>query len=74
MLGQALGINPAEIQVEEATYTDWSNSCLELPKTNEVCLSVITPGFRIVLSFDSKLYEAHTTTNGLQVRWQEISQ
>ena len=73
-LGQALGINPADFQLEEVTYIDWSNSCLELPAENEVCLSVVTPGFKIILLFDSKLYEAHTTTNGLQVRWQEITQ
>jgi len=71
-LAQALGINAIEIQVEEVQYVNWNNSCLEMPAENEICLSVLTPGFRIILTFDSKRYEVHTTTDGLQVRWEEI--
>lgn len=68
-LGQALGVSATVFQLEEVEYTEWNNSCLEMPAEGEVCLPVLTPGFRIILSYSDKSYEAHTNLDGLQVRW-----
>ena len=68
-LGQALGVSVTVFQLEEVEYTEWNNSCLEMPADGEVCLPVLTPGFRIILSYSDKSYEAHTNLDGLQVRW-----
>ncbi len=72
-LGQALNVPPSNFQLGSVSHTNWNDSCLELPNENEVCSPVITPGFNITLSLDTTTYEVHTTEDGFQVRWKEVT-
>ena len=43
------GIPPDEIAVESLIAHEWRDSCLELPKPDEGCVDVITPGYYVRL-------------------------
>lgn len=61
-LSARLGIEAEVIAVTSATFTDWPNSCLGVESPNQICLQVITPGFKIVLEHGGTTYEYHTDT------------
>jgi hypothetical protein len=54
---------PAAIIVE-ATEQDWPDSCLGLARQDEVCLQVITPGFRVIIEQGGKRIEYHSARTG----------
>lgn len=47
---------------------DFPDSCLGVPKPDEVCEQVVTPGFSIQLVVDGLLYEYHTDNFGYDIR------
>jgi hypothetical protein len=47
---------------------DWSDACLELPKQNEGCAKVITPGYRVTMEADGKLIIYRTDRAGAIIR------
>lgn len=47
---------------------DFPDSCLGVPKPNEICEQVVTQGFRIQLVTDGMLYEYHTDAFGYDIR------
>lgn len=47
---------------------NWSNSCLGLMQPEDVCLEVITPGYRIVLRTPKGDYVYHTDATGKKFR------
>lgn len=54
-----------ELSVVEIEAVDWPNSCLGCAKPDQVCLMVITPGYRIKVQAGDDIYEVHTGTRGL---------
>lgn len=52
----------AEIRVQSAETIHWPDSCLGVPVPDQACLTVITPGFRIVLLHDQTAFVYHTDT------------
>lgn len=48
--------------------TDFPDSCLGVPKPNEVCEQVVTQGFRIYLVAQGLMYEYHTDAFGYDIR------
>lgn len=57
--------NSAILHFEVADFPD---SCLGVPKPNEVCEQVVTHGFRIQFVVDGLLYEYHTDVFGYDIR------
>lgn len=71
-LARILGITTASVAVVSYTRVEWRDSCLELPRSGEGCLTVITPGYLVVLSANGARYVAHTDLTGENIRWAPI--
>lgn len=69
-----LGVDPANIQVIGVEPVDWRNSCLGVEKPGEMCLDVITPGYRVVLEVDGQQVYVHTNQDGSVMRLTSDSQ
>jgi hypothetical protein len=72
-LSQIITIDPEIIEVVSAQQTTWSDSCLGLGGPDELCLQVITPGWKVTLSAQGKEYELHTNEDGSSVRLRQFS-
>ena len=59
-LAERSGRSPEEIEVLSVTSIDWPDACLGVPTNMEVCASVITPGYEVVLSLDDIMFTYHT--------------
>jgi hypothetical protein len=64
-----VGMDLTQIEVVSIEKVEWSDSCLGAAGSNEMCLEVITPGYRILLSANDQVYEYHTDLNGSLVRY-----
>jgi hypothetical protein len=70
-LANKLGLKTADVSIESTQQTQWTDSCLGAPQTGESCSQGALPGYRILLSANGKLYEAHTTKDGSTIRLME---
>lgn len=70
-LAMRLNIAPGEINVRSIDDVDWPDSCLGLPKQDEVCAEMIVNGYKTVMEHGGKTYEAHTNHDGSQIRFVE---
>jgi hypothetical protein len=61
-------MSPEAITVLKFEAVDFPNSCLGTPKPKEVCVQVVTQGFRIQLVALGLLYEYHTDAFGFDIR------
>lgn len=59
-----LGVPINEIDIERLDRQEWPDSCLGCPQPEEVCLDVITPGYRILLGGAANGFVYHTDTQG----------
>ena len=67
-LTQLLSVQPSQVEVVSAERTMWRDSCLGLATAGEMCLQVITPGYRVILQVGEKKYEIHTDERGEKLR------
>jgi hypothetical protein len=63
-LAQEIGIPEMEIMLKESQSMDWSDSCLGVPRPNEFCAQVITPGYRVIFSTPQGEYTFHSDRTG----------
>jgi hypothetical protein len=68
VLAQELGVKPDQILVVEVGEAEWPDSCLGLAGPGEMCLTVITPGYRMILEAEGEQYEVRTDLDGDTVR------
>jgi hypothetical protein len=66
-----LGVPPAEVEVLSYEMTEWPNACLGFEQPDELCVEVITPGWRIALRHDAAQIEVHTDLLGETIRWRQ---
>jgi hypothetical protein len=59
-LAQRLSISITQINLVEATETEWSDSSLGCPQPGMNYLQVITPGYLILLEVNAQIYEYHS--------------
>jgi len=59
-----------EVEVVEYEQVEWRDSCLGLADAGEMCMQVITPGWRVVLESGGKQYVYHTDQTGASIRLQ----
>lgn len=64
VLAQQLGLEPLQVRVLLAEAVDWSDACLGISVEGQVCVQVVTPGYRILLEVDGRQYEYHTDADG----------
>lgn len=67
-LAAELGVDLETVQVLSFEQEEWPDSCLGMAGPDEMCLQVITPGWRILLSANGETYEVHTDRTGDSVR------
>lgn len=67
-LADELDVPAHEVRVEGFTAENWPDACLGLPEPDEVCASVITPGFRVILSNEGQEYIVRTNESGSVLR------
>ena len=67
ILAMHLGVSEDSIQVGSYEHVDWPDACLGIHNPGQICASVITPGYRVVLSVDGQSYELHTNESGSAV-------
>ena len=64
--------NLEEIQVLAVESVMWRDSCLGITLEGMLCLEVITPGYRINLTWNDQVYEAHTNEDGSKVLFAQL--
>lgn len=67
-LAKQLDVGEETITVESVDPVEWPNSCLGCGGKDESCLTVITPGYRVMLEHEGKRYEMRTDLAGRSVR------
>ena len=63
-----LGVDPAEITVLSVEAVEWRNSCLGVDKLGEMCMDVITPGYRVLLDVNGQEVAVHTNQDASALR------
>jgi hypothetical protein len=63
-LSQQLSVSPDAIVIEEALAVEWPDSSLGCPEPDMAYLTVITPGYWIVLKAEGKEFYYHADTRG----------
>jgi hypothetical protein len=67
-LARQLDVDEEAITAERVEPVDWPNSCLGCGGKAESCLTVITPGYRVMLEHEGSVYEMRTDRVGRSVR------
>jgi hypothetical protein len=67
-LAGRLKLTPEQVQVKGVELVDWPDSCLDVHAASEKCAKVIIPGFRVLLTVGTVLYEYHTNADGRLLR------
>jgi hypothetical protein len=62
-------VDPAEFVITGLREEDWPDSCLGAGEPDEVCATVITPGWEIVIEYADTAYTYRTNTDGTAVRF-----
>jgi hypothetical protein len=68
MLVDQLKVDVDTIGLVSAEQVDWPNGCLGIQTPGVMCIQVISPGYRVVLSAGGIEYEFHTNETGDVVR------
>jgi anaerobic glycerol-3-phosphate dehydrogenase len=67
-LSQQKNISAADLTLQQVETVEWSDSCLDLPRPDELCAQAITPGFRVEFATPQKRYVVHTDRSGRLIR------
>lgn len=59
---------PADVIIIRFEPFNWPDTCLGVPRSNELCAQVVTSGFRVLLVANGLIYEFHTDFDGHNVR------
>jgi hypothetical protein len=67
-LSQQSGIPTAETLLQQVEVVTWSDACLGAAEPEELCLQVVTPGYRAVFSTPNGEYTLHSNQTGSSYR------
>ena len=67
-IADVVGVPVEDIKVGNIEQVTWTDSCLGLGGPAESCLRADTPGFRITVVADGRLYTLHTDADGSAIR------
>ncbi len=67
-VAKAMNLNEADVEIISVEAVQWSDSCLGVSKAGEMCLQVITPGYRILAKVKGETVELHSNESGSAVR------
>ncbi len=63
-----LNVDAASITVLSVEAVEWRNSCLGVDKLGEMCMDVITPGYRVLLDVNGQPVAVHTNRDASVMR------
>ncbi|MBW3585539.1 MAG: hypothetical protein KY448_06735 [Cyanobacteria bacterium 0813] len=63
-LSRSTGIAADKLKVTESSGQSWSNTCLGLATTDEICGQMIVEGWRVVVSDGSQTWVYRTNAKG----------
>jgi hypothetical protein len=63
-LAKKLAVDVAQIQVTSTEATDWADASLGCPQAGMVYAQVITPGYKVRLTYHQTVYEYHADQKG----------
>jgi len=63
-LAEHLSVASDAIEIVSAESVEWGDACLGIRKPDQMCLTVITPGYSVIASVDGAQYELHTNQTG----------
>lgn len=66
-LATQIGVPAENITVQTFEAVDWPDGCLGINLTDMACITVITPGYRIILEANGQPYEYHSNKDGSQM-------
>jgi hypothetical protein len=69
-----LATDPAGMEVVSVEPVEWRNSCLGVDKPGEMCMDVITPGYRVVLTVNGQQVAVHTNEDASVLRLADPAQ
>lgn len=61
-------VNADDVTVVAVEVVEWSDACLGAGGPAEICVQVLTPGYRITLQVDSHEYTYHTDRSASWLR------
>jgi hypothetical protein len=67
ILARHLNISESAISVVSYEAVEWSTACLGIDRPGLMCATVITPGYRVVLSVEGVSFQLHTNQSGTSV-------
>ncbi len=67
-VSEKLGISTDKIELVSTNPVEWPDSCLGLPKSEEMCAQMVTPGYEVTLKVEDMLFVVHTNEDGSAVR------
>lgn len=62
------GLAADGLDVVEVEAVEWPDACLGVYGPDEMCATVITPGYRVVLEAGGEVYILHTNADGQHIR------
>ncbi len=71
-IAQQLGVPPDQVTVTYVEQMIWTDTCLGIQQPNQVCAPALVPGYRILMSYGNRKFEAHTDLKGDTVFWLEL--
>ena len=66
-LMESLGVNESQINILQIQEVEWPDSCLGISQPDQMCLQVITPGYRILVEVQGKKVTLHTNRDGSRI-------
>jgi uncharacterized protein len=70
-LADDLKVDAGTIQLVSSEPTTWPDACLGVSAAGEVCASVLTDGYKVVLSVGDKQYIVHSNADGSVIRMEK---
>jgi hypothetical protein len=67
-ISETLGAAAQDIQITKVEKMDWPNACLGLPKADEACAEVITPGWLLTFNIQGQEYRYRVDETGTVIR------
>lgn len=69
MIAEQIRVTAEEITLTEISPVEWPDGCLGLASPDEMCIQVITPGYRLLIEVNGNIIiEVRTDWSGNQVR------
>lgn len=72
-LAADLGVDISEVSIDKIEPVDWPDACLGIVKPDQMCASVITPGYKVTLTVKMTQYIYHTNQDGSLIISEEES-